>query len=150
MATLKKYSYQILVCLLFAGGIFAASAFGPPPGVSDKIHYETWTSDTITDTEVDNLTDSEVMYSNYTYNIGLTLNNLSGTMSIKAVLMQSNSPSGNLDWVGTDSATFTAESQPTHLLDGSDLFGRRYKVKLVGAGTQSTVYTAKAFFKKKN
>lgn len=147
MATLKKYSYFILLAL---AAVAVFTSWAPPAGTSSKIHYQTWTADTLNDAGTVTLTDPEIMYSNYTYNVGLTLNNLSGTMSVKAVLLQSNSPSGNADWVGTDSATFTAESQPTHLLDGSDLFGRRYKIKLTGAGTQATIYTAKALFKKKN
>jgi hypothetical protein len=107
--------------------------------------------DTITDTEVDVISISEALLSLYSYDIGMTLNNLSGTRSVKLVLQRSNAASGSTDWLGVDSVTATGSTVNNWNVDGSEFWGRRARILVSGTtGTMSVRYTIRPFFKKKN
>lgn len=139
--------------IVFAGllvvAAFVAMAFGSESSYKVGEYYRYVPSaDTITNAEKDTLLLPVTMYSQYTYCIQGVRTSLSGTHNVKFVLQQSNTTSGNTDWVGVDSTSTT--SATIGLLQGQELYGIRYRILVNGSGTQSSRYALNCTFKKKN
>jgi hypothetical protein len=147
MKNIRNFAF-VLVGLVLATLAFSFA----PPGTtsSSKTMIRTYAADTITNAENDTLSVAEPINSLYTYNAHFTLNNLSGTRSIKVYLQQSNVTSGTADWVSIDSITASGSTVATYIADGTDFLGRRCRFIVDGTGTQSTRYTLSYCFKKKN
>ena len=86
----------------------------------------------------------------YTYNITCKPLSLSGTISVKMVLDAANYKSGAVtDWVAIDSITGTTAGRNLQLR-GTDATAVRYRVRIIGAGTQSSTYQLWTMWKRKN
>ena len=119
--------------------------------------------DTITNAETNNLfvgrRDNSVwntvttptnFLSLYSYDIKVRPLSLSGTQSVKVVLDASNMRSGtSTDWVAIDSTTATV-SDKCFQLRSTDATASRYRIRVIGSGTQSSTYQIWSVFKKKN
>ena len=143
-----KNKVQYLFGLLIVGA-FLAMAFGNSEQYKVGEYYRYVPSaDTITNAEKDTLLLPVTMYSQYTYCIQGVRTSLSGTHNVKFVLQQSNTTTGNTDWVGVDSTSTTTAT--IGLLQGAELYGVRYRILVNGSGTQSSRYALNCTFKKKN
>ena len=86
----------------------------------------------------------------YTYDIKLRPVSLSGTISIKMVLDASNYKTGtSTDWIAIDSITGTTSARQLQLRS-TDATATRYRVRIIGAGTQSSTYQIWSMWKRKN
>ena len=86
----------------------------------------------------------------YTYDIKCRPVSLSGTISVKLVLDASNMRSGtSTDWCAIDSITGTTSARVLQLRS-TDATATRYRIRVIGAGTQSSQYTIRTTWKKKN
>ena len=85
----------------------------------------------------------------YTYDVKVKVAALSGTTSIKVALDACNVTSGtSTGWVGIDSLTTTAVT--TIQLRSTDATATRYRLRVIGSGTQSSTYQVWTAWKKKN
>ena len=95
------------------------------------------------------VTNLETFFSLYTYDISIKPASLSGTQSMKFVLDKSDTNSGtSTDWMAIDSVTSTT-AIVSHLRS-TDATALRYRIRVVGAGTQSSTYQIWSIWKKKN
>lgn len=86
----------------------------------------------------------------YTYDIKVLPLSLSGTLSIKVVLDAANTTSGTIsDWMAIDSLTGTTAAKVFNLR-GTDATSNRYRLRVIGSGTQSSTYQIWTAWKKKN
>ena len=86
----------------------------------------------------------------YTYDIKVLPVSLSGTQSVKVVLDASNMRSGtSTDWCAIDSSTATVSTK-VFQLRSTEATANRYRLRVIGSGTQSSTYTIRAVFKKTN
>lgn len=175
-----KHSYKLLLFLVAAIGVMAFAAFAPPdrlataaPETIDAIDYApagdvgkaisfNYRKDTLTNAELDTMnvgnrdnstwntvTTPVNFLSLYTYDIKLLPASLSGTMSVKMVLDASNTKTGtSVDWLAIDS--LTATTAKVLQLRSTDATAYRYRLRVIGSGTQSSTYTITTAWKKKN
>lgn len=136
-----------------------AAAFA---GVADYVAFD-YRRDTITNAEVNTINigrrDNSVwntvttptnFFSLYTYDISLKPVSLSGTQALTFCLDKSNARSGTInDWMAIDSIT-TGTNANIVQLKGTDATAARYRVRVKGAGTQSSTYQIWSIWKKKN
>jgi len=138
-----------------------AEEFAGPSGVSVSFDYR---KDTLTNAEANTLnigardnsiwntvTTPVTFGSLYTYNIQCIPLNLSGTISVKMVLDASNksTPGTSTDWCAIDSITGTTAGRVLQL-SGTEAKASRYRLRVIGAGTQSSTYEISTRWKKKN
>jgi hypothetical protein len=131
---------------LFAEALAAAGAGSTKPAVFLK----TIATDTITNTESDTLNVGLTMHGLFSECYHLTLNNLSGTRNLTAVLQESNVGTGTTDWVPIDTLTATGSTVGTYRQTVSECFGQRQRWVITGTGTQSTRYVLTHTAKRKN
>jgi hypothetical protein len=85
----------------------------------------------------------------YTLNLKINRVNATGTTSIKLYLDESATATPTAGgWVTIDSTTTTAAG--VGIINRTDLLGEVYRLRVKGAGTQSTYYTITGLHKKKN
>ncbi len=130
--------------------------------VGEYLNYN-YRKDTLTNAEVNTLNvgrrDNSIwntvttpanMLSLYTYDVKVLPLSLSGTMSVKVVLDASNTTSGTIsDWCAIDSLTGTTAARVLQLR-GTDATANRYRLRVIGSGTQSSTYQIWTAWKKKN
>lgn len=86
----------------------------------------------------------------YTYDVKVLPLSLSGTLSVKVVLDASNTSSGTInDWCAIDSITGTTSARVLQLRS-TDATAIKYRLRVIGAGTQSSTYQIWTNWKKKN
>lgn len=86
----------------------------------------------------------------YTYDIKVRPVSLSGTQSVKVVLDASNMRSGtSTDWTAIDSTTATVSTK-VFQLRSTEATASRYRLRVIGSGTQSSTYQIWTLWKKKN
>lgn len=137
----------ILAFLAFCGVMLMAAAGSENYATSASTYTRSWAVDTITNTEVDTLivgggsTPGVNFQSNFEGGVGVVIANLSGTSSLTIVVDE-----GFVDATGTvrydngqDTITTTAAAGTT-FVDIGRLAGTRYRIRITGAGTQSTTY----------
>ena len=127
-------------------------------------HYRTnYRLDTITNAELDTfglvsrtsttaanaLASYTPFISLYSLNLKIRRTNISGTTSVKMYLDESvtTTPTAT-GWVTVDSTTTTGAT--VGIINRSELLGEIYRVRIVGAGTQSSSYLVQGIAKKKN
>ena len=111
-------------------------------GLNDRTTVSSsWAVDTITNTEVDTLTIGTNFLTNYEGFVGVVITNLSGTSSLTIVVDEGwVDHTGTLRWdLGQDTIT-TTSAAATVGVDIGRLAGTRYRIRVTGAGTQSTTY----------
>ena len=113
---------------------------------NSNIYRPTITADTITNTEADTLTISNLLYSPWHYNWTFVTTQLSGTQAIVARLYESNTVSGT-DWIQVDTLALSGSADLDRLV-GTVTYGIRQRVILTGSGTQSTKYWIYPTYKK--
>lgn len=130
--------------------------------VGEYLNYN-YRKDTLTNTETNTLNvgrrDNSIwntvttpanMLSLYTYDVKVLPLSLSGTLSVKVVLDASNTTSGTIsDWTPIDSLTGTTAAKAFQLR-GTDATANRYRIRVIGSGTQSSTYQIWTTWKKKN
>lgn len=86
----------------------------------------------------------------YSYDIKVRPVSLSGTQSVKVVLDASNTRTGtSTDWTAIDSTTATVSAK-VFQLRSTDATAARYRLRIIGAGTQSSTYQIWSIWKKRN
>lgn len=128
--------------LLYSFGGDKNSMYAPP---STYYRYA-FTADTITNTEIDTLTLPEKIYSSYTFCYSVVRTNLSGTTNVKVFLDESNLTTGNTDWITIDSTASTGATPDR--IKVPIVYGVRHRLRVVGAGTQSSIFAIQATGKK--
>ena len=85
----------------------------------------------------------------YSLNLKIRRTNISGTTSVKMYLDESvtTTPTAT-GWVTVDSTTTTGAT--VGIINRSELLGEIYRIRIVGAGTQSSSYLVQGIAKKKN
>jgi hypothetical protein len=130
--------------------------------VGEYLNYN-YRKDTLTNAEVNTLNvgrrDNSIwntvttpanLLSLYTYDINILPLSLSGTMSVKVVLDGANTTSGTIsDWCAIDSITGTTAARVLQLRS-TDATKNRYRLRVIGSGTQSSTYQIWSAWKKKN
>ncbi len=85
----------------------------------------------------------------YSLNLKIKRTNISGTTSVKMYLDESATTTPTATgWVTVDSTTTTGAT--VGIINRSELLGEIYRVRIVGAGTQSSIYKVDGILKKKN
>lgn len=96
------------------------------------------------------VTTPATLLSLYAYDIKVLPRSLSGTMSVKVVLDASNTRSGTIsDWTAIDSLTGTTAGRVLQLRS-TDATAARYRLRVIGSGTQSSTYQIWSLWKRKN
>lgn len=96
--------------------------------------------DTITNSEIDTLELSATYLSNYEGSVGAVITNISGTSSLTIVVDEGFTHGNATRWkLGQDTIT-TTSAATTALVDFGRLAGTKYRIRVIGAGTQSTSY----------
>jgi hypothetical protein len=130
--------------------------------VGEYLNYN-YRKDTITNAEVNTLNvgrrDNSIwntvttpanLLSLYTYDVKVLPLSLSGTLSVKVVLDASNTTSGTIsDWTAIDSLTGTTAARVLQLRS-TDATANRYRLRVIGSGTQSSTYQIWTTWKKRN
>lgn len=112
----------------------------------DPFYAYTFTPDTITNAESDTLLLSADFISPWSYAYQIVMDSLSGTDTLSFVVQESVLRSGNTDWitVATGAGSGTVRTRIT----GALMYGRRQRIIVNGAGTQSTRYSITFLAKK--
>jgi len=118
---------------------------GPTPAGSA---YRYPLTDTITNAEIDTITLPVNFISLYTGLFTAQRINLSGTTNVSMFLDESNFTSGTNNWYTLNTVVGTGAT--VAIATESELRGLRYRIRLVGSGTQSTRYVLNVTAKKKN
>lgn len=130
--------------ILFVALSFAA--FCANAQTLDPIYAYTFTPDTITNTERDTLLLPADFVSPWSYGYHIVMDSLSGTDTLSFVVQESVLKSGNTDWItvatGAGSGSFSTR------IVGALMYGRRQRIIVNGAGTQSTRYSITFLAKK--
>jgi hypothetical protein len=112
----------------------------------DPFYAYTFTPDTITNTESDTLLLPADFISPWSYAYHAVMDSLSGTDTLSFVIQESVLRSGNTDWItvatGAGSGSFRTR------ITGALMYGRRQRIIVNGAGTQSTRYSITFLAKK--
>lgn len=119
-------------------GVVAKYDFAPP-----KAYQKVYAVDTITNTEKDTLTIPFIMASPYQYSYQFKVTKLTGTANnnFKVVLDQANT-SASTQWMAIDSFTRTGADSLRRdwLIKGTNVWGARHRLRIIGAGTNLTQY----------
>lgn len=157
-----------LIFLIFGLiGLFAiGSAFDKPESEDDDAvvgssNQYNFRLDTITNAELDtipigkpnanNIVSNPVNFmSLFTYDIAILRTSISGTHSVKVYLDRSlTTTTGTAtDWFTIDSTSATTATRA--IMRSTDATGAKYRLRVVGAGTQSSSYRIWTLWKKKN
>lgn len=139
-----KHKYLVLIGL-FALGLFAFNNDFHPESVEeimDDAEYPSvdyvFTSDTLSDTELDTLTYPYALLSKWTYNYVLSVIRDSGSGNPIFIVQESNQRTGDV-WYEVARDTITATG--TYRLNGDLIYGMRQRVILDGEGTAEHRYT---------
>lgn len=112
--------------------------FAPP-----KSYQKVYAVDTITNTEKDTLTIPYILASPYQYSYQFKVTKLTGTANnnFKVVLDQANT-SASTQWMAIDSFTRTGADSLRRdwLIKGANTWGARHRLRIIGAGTNTTQY----------
>lgn len=127
--------------------LFCATAFAVKAQTLDAFWSYTFTADTITDTENDTLLLPADFVSPWSYTFSIVLDSLSGTDTLSFVIQESVSKSGNTDWVTVSTGAGSELTSPLRLTSAL-MYGRRTRLIIRGAGTQSTAYAVTFLAKK--
>lgn len=115
----------------------------------DPLYTFTFTPDTITNTEMDTLLLPVDFVSPWSYGYHIVMDSLSGTDTLSFVVQESMLKTGNTDWITI--ATGAGSANVSTRIVGQLMYGRRQRIIVNGAGTQSTRYritfVAKKVFK---
>ena len=130
--------------ILFAALSFAA--FCAKTQTLDPFYAYTFTPDTITNAERDTLLLPADFVSPWSYVYHIVMDSLSGTDTLSFVIQESILRSGNTDWITV--ATAAGSANVSARITGALMYGRRQRIIVNGAGTQSTRYSV-AFLAKK-
>jgi len=144
--------------ILLALAVFAFLAFKAPeteqssdsefaPVTSGAV-LKSWSLDTITNAELDTLNLSEILASPYQYAYQIKLANISGTRNVKFYLDQTCAKGTR--YMTVDSAITSGTTVNYYLMKGANTWGYRHRIRVVGAGTQSTSYLVDGLLKKTN
>lgn len=156
LATIALFSFD----LADATSVEAANA--EVTSVGGYLNYN-YRKDTLTNAEINTLNigrrDNSIwntvttpanMLSLYTYDVKVLPLSLSGTMSVKVVLDASNTTSGTIsDWCAIDSITGTTAAKVLQLRS-TEATANRYRLRVIGSGTQSSTYQIWTAWKKLN
>lgn len=169
----NKLIFGFIALIALAFTIFAFDAPKSPIAVESAASAEAlaigeyvtynYRKDTITNAEINTLNigrrDNSIwntvttpanLLSLYTYDIKVLPLSLSGTLSIKVVLDAANTTSGTIsDWMAIDSLTGTTAAKVFNLRS-TDATANRYRLRVIGSGTQSSTYQIWTAWKKKN
>ena len=112
----------------------------------DPFYAYTFTPDTITNTESDTLLLPADFVSPWSYVYQVVMDSLSGTDTLSFIVQESVLRSGNTDWVTV--ATGAGSASVRTRITGALMYGRRQRIIVNGAGTQSTRYAITFLAKK--
>lgn len=164
---MKKALFLIPFFALLFFGVFSAfdrpdseASFAGAPGSAIGFDYR---KDTLTNAGTatinigtrDNaiwntVTTPTTFLSLYTRDVKVRPLSLSGTISVKVVLDASNMRSGtSTDWIAIDSITGTTAGRVLQLAN-TEATATRYRLRIIGAGTQSSTYQIWTTWKRKN
>lgn len=146
---MKRFGVLALIGLFIGLVSFSVATTPTALGLDDRTQVSgAWAVDTITNTEVDTLTISTNFITNYEGFVGVTITNLSGTSSLTIVVDEGwVDAAGTLRWdLGQDTITTTAAAGTTGV-DIGRLAGNRYRIRITGAGVQSTTYRLRYIMK---
>lgn len=130
--------------ILFA--VLIVSALSLKAQTLDAFYTYTFTPDTITNTESDTLLLPADFTSPWSFAYHITMNALSGTDTLSFVIQESVLRSGNADWITI--ATGAGSADVFTRITGALMYGRRQRIIVNGAGTQSTRYSITFLAKK--
>jgi len=103
---------------------------------------------TITNAGKDTLTLPYILASPYQYCFQIAMSNTSGTRNVKFYLEQT-AATGSTRYMKVDSA-ITTGSVPSYMMRGTNVYGNKFRVLAIGAGTQVTKYRIDGLLKKTN
>lgn len=129
--------------------LFAAllvSALNIKAQTLDAFYTYTFAPDTITDSESDTLLLPADFVSPWSFAYHVTMSSLSGTDTLSFVVQESVLKSGNTDWITV--ATGAGSADVFTRITGALMYGRRQRIIVNGAGTQSTRYAITFLAKK--
>jgi len=155
---MKQLFYFIGGLAIISIVFVTALAFSDAPAPSPNYRY-VFTSDTITNTEADTLVVPGRLLSDWSYNHAFKMTELSGTLDVTIKLQESNDYSGDTWYDVEDTGSFTTDGGIARLY-GQEVLGSNTAVKehrvrgvrqriiITGTGTQSSVYSGTAVYKK--
>ncbi len=144
---MKRIIFQFVMAIAVVAASIAF--FGSTRSIEQSaspFYTYAWT-DTITNTEADTLLVPARLVSKWTGLYHIQTTQLSGTQNLAVDLFQSASTGGK-DWVYVDSCANTSGSTDLDKIIDATVEGFRQRLIITGTGTQSTVYTVYATFKK--
>jgi hypothetical protein len=131
------------IILLAALLVFCASAKSQ---TLDPFYTYIFTPDTITNAESDTLLLPADFISPWSYAYHVVMDSLSGTDTLSFLIQESVLRNGNTDWITV--ATGAGSASVRTRITGALMYGRRQRIIVNGAGTQSTRYSITFLAKK--
>lgn len=114
---------------------------------SSPAPYRYSTTGATLNAEKDTVTLPEKFLSLYSGHFVIERTSLTGTHSVKVVLDESNATTGTTNWIPIDSVATTTATLGR--ISRTELLGVRYRLRLIGAGTQTSTYGVTVTCKKK-
>ena len=111
-------------------------------------YHKEYSLDTITNAANDTLTLPVTLYSPFEGVFQIVRTSISGTANVALKVEQSNTLTGNTDWVSVSTGSGTGAT--TEALQLTSMNGLRYRVIIDGTGTQSTSYRCHVTLKRKS
>lgn len=110
---------------------------------------ETFTADTATNAETLTFTPSKYLDELCSYSWVIYFDRLSGTASATVILQESAGTSGSM-WIDKDTVTITNSTTDAYYeFTGAELLNSRQRVKLTTSGTQSSLWSVQAVWKRR-
>lgn len=117
-------------------------------GTVKPYYHKEYSLDTLTNAANDTLTLPVTLLSPFEGVFQIVRTSISGTANVALKVEQSNTLTGNTDWVSVSTGSGTGAT--TEALQLTSMNGLRYRVILDGTGTQSTSYRCHVTLKRKN
>lgn len=141
----RNQNYRSVKKIILAAALFA-TLLQLKAQTLDPFYTYTFTPDTITNTESDTLLLPADFISPWSYAYQIVMDSLSGTDTLSFVVQESVLRSGNTDWITV--ATGAGSASVRTRITGALMYGRRQRIIVNGAGTQSTRYSITFLAKK--
>ena len=138
---------MLCIVLSFAFSSDNPQSFGATNTTSNSVVFiPTATTDTISGTERDTLTQSSLLSSKWTGRVQLSTTTVSGTNTVKVYVYETNTRAGS-NWILVDS-TGSASVSTLDVAKVTEVYGLRRRYIIAGTGSGNRRYTFQEVYKK--
>lgn len=138
---------MLCIVLSFAFSSDNPQSFGVTNSTSNSVVFiPTATTDTISGTERDTLTQSSLLSSKWTGRVQLSTTTVSGTNTVKVYVYETNTRAGG-NWILVDS-TGSASVSALDVAKVTEVYGLRRRYIIAGTGSGNRRYTFQEVYKK--